>query len=149
MKNLLMTAMTNSIFEVLETMFFLALEFVEDPDQDSVRAIKTQPGKACCLSFSGDVSGSVCLMVPEDLLLEMTENFMGEDRDTLQAEHLEGTLSEIVNMVCGNALRNIDATTPFELGIPEIQPVSEFPETEPFTIIEASGLQMAFHIRLS
>ncbi len=139
-------AMKTSISEVMETMFFLPVEFVDEPALRQIKALKGKQGKACCLDFSGDCSGSVFLLVPRQLLLEMAENFMGEPAESLGDDLLDGTLTETVNMMAGNALRKVKAEKPFALGIPKLIPVADFPETEGTLIIKTTGPEMAVHI---
>jgi len=127
--------MKTSISEVMETMFFLPVEFGQTIVL-SRAGLDVQDTMACKLAFSGDISGQVILAAPESLVLEMAENFMGEPRDQLTREHLTGTLQEMLNMVCGNALRNTQASTPFELGIPEIINLSEIAQDDQFHIID-------------
>ncbi len=141
-------AMKTSISEVMETMFFLPVEFSEKPAEKEIKALKGMQNKACCLDFTGDCSGSVYLLVPKQLLLEMAENFMGEPGDSIQDDILEGTLTETVNMMAGNALRKVNAKVPFELSIPRLIPGSEFPETEGSMMIKTTGSQMAIHIAM-
>nr|NJM00933.1 chemotaxis protein CheX [Desulfobacula sp.] len=148
MMKTILTAMKTSISEVMETMFFLPVEFLENPSQKQIKALKGRRNKACCLDFSGEYSGSVFLLVPEPLLLEMAENFMGEAGESLGLELLEGTLTETVNMVAGNALRKVKAGIPFELSIPRLIPGPEFPETGETLIINTPGPEMAVHIAL-
>ncbi len=141
-------AMKTSISEVMETMFFLPVEFVETPAQKQIKALKGKEGKACRLDFSGDCSGSVFLLVPRQLLMEMAENFMGESGDSMGEILLDGTLTEAVNMMAGNALRKVKANVPFELSIPKLVPGTQFPETEGTLIIKTTGPEMAVHITL-
>ncbi len=144
----ILTAMKTSISEVMETMFFLPVEFVEEDSSRPIKALKGKQGKACRLDFSGDCSGSVFLLVPRQLLLEMAENFMGESGESMGEEILDGTLTEAVNMMAGNALRKVNAKIPFELSIPKLVPGTEFPETEGTLIIKTTGPEMAVHITL-
>ena len=144
----ILAAMKTSISEVMETMFFLPVEFSEDPPEREIKGLKGKQAKACNLDFSGDCAGSVYLLVPRGLLLQMAENFMGEPADALSEGLLEGTLTETVNMICGNALRKIKTGTPFQLGIPKLVPGSEFPETKGSLLIQTPGSQMAAHITL-
>ena len=144
----ILTAMKTSISEVMETMFFLPVEFLEKPAQKQIKALKGRQSRACCLDFSGDGSGSVYLLVPTPLLLEMAGNFMGEPGEFMGDELLDGTLMETVNMMTGNALRKVNAKIPFELGIPRLVPGSQFPETEGTLIIKTTGPEMAVHITL-
>ena len=141
-------AMKTSISEVMETMFFLPVEFSEDPSAKEIKGIKGKQNTACRLDFSGDRSGSVYLLVPRGLLSQMAENFMGEPAESLGDDLLNGTLTETVNMITGNALRKVKAEKPFSIGIPKLIPGSEFPETEGTLIINTLGPQMAVHITL-
>ena len=141
-------AMKTSISEVMGTMFFLPIEFSEEPPVKEIKGIKGKQNKACRIDFSGDRSGSVYLLVPTGLLSQMAENFMGEPAESLGEDLLDGTLTETVNMITGNALRKVKAEKPFQLGIPKPVPGSEFPETEGTLIINTPGPQMAIHITL-
>ena len=79
----------------------------------------------------------------------MTENFMGESRDQLTSEYLSGTLTEMLNMVCGNALSKTDSKVPFNLGIPEMMDRSEISGEEVFTILETTESKMAVLLKLN
>jgi len=146
MKTQLMKAMMTSISEVMETMFFLPVAFGQTAAL-SQAGLDAPDTMACRLSFSGDIGGHVILAAPESLVLEMAENFMGEPQDRLTQEHLTGTLKEMLNMVCGNALRSTPAETPFELGIPDIADLSEIAPDSRFHLIETDGatLGMLLH----
>jgi CheY-specific phosphatase CheX len=135
MKTQLMKTMTTSISEVMETMFFLPVEFGQTAVL-SRTGLDDKDILVCRLAFSGDICGHVILAAPEPLIREMAENFMGEPRDQLTQDHLTGTLMELLNMVCGNALRYTPANTPFELGIPEMIDPSEIAADSQFHIIE-------------
>ncbi|MCM2284085.1 MAG: chemotaxis protein CheX [Desulfobacula sp.] len=148
MMKTIMTAMKTSISEVMETMFFLPVEFVDEPALKQIKALKGKKGKACRLDFSGDCSGSVILLTPRQLLMEMAENFMGESGESMKEDLLDGTLAEAVNMMAGNALRKIKTKVPFELSIPKLVPGTEFPENEGTLIINTTGPEMAVHITL-
>ncbi len=147
MKNL-MTVMMTSISEVMETMFFLPVEFGEETNAISERMKQYKPDMACHLKFSGDVSGKITLLIPESLLGEMAENFMGTPKEELTSEHISGTLTEILNMVCGNALGKAESKVPFELGIPEIIDESKIADSLSFNIIQTPDAVMALNISL-
>ncbi len=141
MKTQLMTAILTSISEVMETMFFLPVEF--GPEIPIAKSGMDEKKLVCELAFNGDFSGNMILMAPETLVEQMAENFMGESLENLTPEHLDGTLTEMLNMVCGNALRKIEAKTPFELGIPKIIDGSKGFEKQVFTIVETTESKMA------
>ena len=138
MKTQLMKAMMTSISEVMETMFFLPVAFGQNAEL-SRAGLDAPDIMACRLSFSGDISGHVILAAPKTLVMEMAENFMGEPQDRLTRDHMTGTLKEMLNMVCGNALRNTPAQTPFELGIPDIADLSKIAPESRFHMIETDG----------
>ena len=70
------------------------------------------------------------------LAAEMAENFMGEDKNQLTQDHLTGTLTEMLNMVCGNALSQVKSKVPYKLGIPEQISFSDLNENIEYTSIE-------------
>jgi len=149
MMKILTTTMMTSTSEVMETMFYLPIEFKEEPVtliQGGMETLK--PHMACQLKFTGDVSGCVTLLIPKNLLAQMTEDFMGEPLENLEEEHLSGTLTEILNMICGNTLSKIGAKTPFELDIPKVIDESNIPESQLFNIIETTESLMAMNIRM-
>jgi CheY-specific phosphatase CheX len=130
----LMKAMMTSISEVMEIMFFIPVE----PGGESVlkeSGLSKGNLMLCQLTFSGDASGRLLLAADQELVAQMTENFMGEDSDSLSPEHLTGTLTETLNMTCGNALSKISSDVPFELGIPERIDLSAIDDEEIFSVI--------------
>jgi CheY-specific phosphatase CheX len=141
-----MTVMMTSISEVMETMFFLPVEFGEESKAINDRMKEYKPDMACQLKFSGDVSGKITLLIPESLLGEMAENFMGTPKEELTSEHISGTLTEILNMVCGNALGKVESKVPFELAIPEMIDESTISDSLLFNIIQTPDAAMALNI---
>ncbi|ACN16520.1 hypothetical protein HRM2_34450 [Desulforapulum autotrophicum HRM2] len=145
MKKRLMTAMKTSISEIMETMFFMPVEFGREVTLTQCKMDKKN-NLACRLAFTGDASGSLILMAPEILMAEMAGNFMGEPSENLSEDHISGTLTEMLNMVCGNALSKTDSKVPFELGIPRMMDTSEISENQVFTIIETTESKMAIAV---
>ncbi len=119
MKNL-MTLMKTSISEVLETMFYLPVEFRENLPPVITESIKKNIKTGCRLKVTGSLSATFQLFIPDQLLLDMTQNFMGEDPENCNEEYLNGTLKEALNMITGNALKGLETQTPPDLDIPEI-----------------------------
>jgi len=148
MMKTLTTAMMTSISEVMETMFYLPVEFGERPATLIQSGMDTLKPMACQLEFIGDFSGCFTLLIPKDLLVEMTESFMGESKENLGDEHLTGTLTETLNMIGGNALSQIDSKKPFGLNIPMVIDEPGIPKTQLFTIIETPQSMMAIHINM-
>ena len=120
MKEPLKSAMMTSISEVLETMFFMSLEIRDDEPWDNFFRLETGKNDACRITFRGPISGAIKVFMPQKLLKVVTENFLGQDQDSLEASHLQGTLKEIINMIAGNTFSTFDQKAVFELGIPEI-----------------------------
>ncbi len=147
MKKILMKAMMTSISEVMETMFFLPVEF-DGESTISECGLKKEKIFACRLIFNGDASGSLIIVAPKTLVAEMAENFMGEAKDRLTPEHISGTITEFCNIVCGNALSKTESKIPFELSIPELIDESEFSNEEIFNIVETTELKMAFSLKI-
>ncbi|MCD4720139.1 MAG: chemotaxis protein CheX [Desulfobacula sp.] len=148
MMKILMTAMKTSISEVMETMFYLPVEFGEEATLAQCGMDKNKPIMASRLKFTGDVSGSLCIFIPKNLIGEMAENFMGEAKGLLTDDHLSGTLTEMLNMVCGNELSKIDTKVPFELSIPKVIDESKIQEKEILTIVETFESNMAILLKI-
>ncbi len=147
MKKTLMKVMMTSISEVMETMFFLPVEF--EGESTFIECGLSKESKIVCqLLFTGDASGSLTILAPNSLVAEMAENFMGEAKGMLTEEHFSGTLTEMLNMVCGNALSKTESKVPFELGIPEVIDESEIEENEKVTIIETTVSKMAVLLKI-
>ena len=146
MKTTLMTQVTNSIFEVMETMFFMTME---EADPSLSRLPPRAEMVSAAISFCGEFSGTIYLEIPLPLLKSMTEDFMGQALETLSREYIEGTLKEALNMVAGNALTLVDATVYMGLGIPEIVPgpgPSDIDET--VTLTTGQDIVLA-HVKLN
>ncbi len=112
--------MTTSISEVLETMFYMALEFEEFEDIQNCNLNNEGELSICKLDFTGNLTGHFIIFVPEDLLTSMTADFMGEDKDDITKDFTDGTIKEIVNMVGGNMFAALNNEAEFRLGIPEM-----------------------------
>ncbi|MCG8550675.1 MAG: chemotaxis protein CheX [Desulfobacterales bacterium] len=142
MKKVLMTAMTNSISEVMETMFFMPVEIgPETTLSDSGIDLKT--ALACRLKFTGDICGNIDVISPPPLVAELASNFLGENQSDLTWEQQFGTFSEMLNMVCGNALKKVKCREPYKLGIPEKITGSDLNSAAECTLIETMDSNMA------
>lgn len=147
MKMQLMRQVTRSIFEVMETMFFLTLEEQAGNGQVNPPAGKGVL-KTSAITFSGAFSGTIFLSIPCPLLKNMTENFLGQDIDTLTDAHVDGTLKEALNMIAGSALTRVDNTAYMGLGIPEIVPPAPEEVDETVILNSAEDILIA-HVRLN
>lgn len=118
MKTALKKAMMVSISEVLETMFFMSLEFDKQATLESCGIIDEGRSVVCHLGFKGVFSGYFLLFIPDNILREMTESFMGQDKETITRQHNEGTIKEMLNMMAGSTFSIYDKQAEFQLDIP-------------------------------
>lgn len=116
----LKAVMMASISEVLETMFYMPLEFDDYGETYQLGRFDTPDLRICKLEFSGKLSGHFIMAIPESLLFSMASDFMGEDRESITRLHSDGILKEALNMVAGHMFSNMDKKTEYNLGIPEM-----------------------------
>jgi CheY-specific phosphatase CheX len=119
-KNHLLEAMKISISEVLETMFFLPIDRTEVVEIDAFHSALNENLELVEVEFSGIFSGSVLLLIPDDLALFLTASFLGSIEEKVLPTHIAETKKEIVNMIAGNTLANFNDKVVFDLGIPNI-----------------------------
>ena len=120
MKTMMTRQMTDSIFEVMETMFYMTVEEDSRVVKNVFNLFDKDDVTICRIAFSGNFSGTLYLLVSSGVLTEMTDSFMGEDLEKISDEHRDGTLKEALNMIAGNALTKIDKQSYMGLGIPEL-----------------------------
>jgi len=127
MKNKDMTmAMKNSISDVLETMFFLSLDFSNDLYLLELWDTGKDPIIAAKLSFSGPLSGYAVFCIPKKSALSITADFMGKDEQEISDDQIDGTVKEIINMIIGNTFSLYDPEAVFDLGVPELVGFHDF-----------------------
>jgi len=143
-----MRQVTSSIFEVMETMFFLTLEEETGNGAADLSAVRGEL-KTSAITFSGAFSGTIFLSIPCPLLKNMTEDFLGQDIDTLTDEHVDGTLKEALNMIAGSALTRVDNTAYMGLGIPEIIPAPAPEDVDQTVILNSAEDILIAHVKLN
>ncbi len=121
-KQALTTAMTASISEVLESMFFLPIDLVADTAVDTAAA-DGDPTVAARVDFSGPSTGCFLLRVPGELARTVASDFLGVDIAAVARDDIEGTIREMLNMLAGNTLSRYDPDTVFDLGVPATMPI--------------------------
>jgi chemotaxis protein CheY-P-specific phosphatase CheC len=127
MKNdVLTTAMKDSISSVLETMFFLSLDYPDDVDIHELWSTVKDPIIAAKLSFSGPLSGYAVFCIPKKLALSITANFLGKDEEDISDDQINGAVKEIINMIIGNTFSMYDPDVVFDLGVPELVAFNDF-----------------------
>jgi len=120
------TAMKNSISDVLETMFFLSLDFSNDIDLLELWDTGKDPIIAAKLSFSGPLSGYAVFCIPKKSALSITADFMGKDEQEISDDQIHGTVKEIINIIIGNTFSMYDPDVVFDLGVPELVGFHDF-----------------------
>ncbi|OQY11368.1 MAG: hypothetical protein B6I31_05065 [Desulfobacteraceae bacterium 4572_19] len=118
-------AMITSISEVLETMFFMATEVIEDITISESGLVDIKKLLGVKLEFSGKISGDFILLIPSDLAEQLASSLIGANISSLTSEHVQGSIKELMNMIAGNTFSYLDSDAQFKLGIPEIVKASK------------------------
>jgi hypothetical protein len=119
MQDTMKTAMSTSIGDVLETMFFMSTEISEEETPaDYFRSLKDRAFGGQ-IDFRGPSSGRFLILIPETALYAMTESFLALERDKIEERHLGGMIKEVLNMVAGNTFSTYNPDHVYELGIPK------------------------------
>ena len=107
-----------SFCNVLETMAFMFSEVIDKNDitdypKDVIQAE---------MNFSGYKSGSLKLLVPIEMCLEISANTLGKDFDeALRMVKASDAVKELLNITCGKFLTELYGTEPvFDLTPPEV-----------------------------
>jgi len=110
-------AVETTFMEVVEKLTFMFGEHAEKADV----APGTEPWAEARMAFSGDVTGSLAVIVPQQLQPEIASNILGLDSDMLDsAEVLDDALREMLNVVCGHVIRTLAGPgCTFDLVTPE------------------------------
>lgn len=142
--------MTEQMREAVEATFVDVVEkltfmFGERCDMADV-AVGTEPWAEARMSFSGDVVGSLSVIVPQDLLPEIAANILGLDSDLMsRPEVLDDALREMLNVLCGHVIRAIAGPScSFDLVTPDnlilegeaLEAVMDDPDTTAYLLDE-------------
>lgn len=151
-KKALTTSMKNSISDVLETMFFLPLDFTESLSTAELWNETEDQMMAARLDFDGTCSGYCVFYIPRRLAVSITADFMGKDEEDVSDDQVSGTVTEITNMITGNTFSLYDTESVVNLGVPELVSFSDYqkglPETsgEFFIVIETLEDRLAYQM---
>ena len=108
--------MKDAISEVLETMFFV---FVDFDDGLAVRQLGECESQ---ISLSGgEGSVDISLMASQEFARMISANLLGVEENEVTSDDLEDTMKEFANMVGGNFKVRIDSSNQWELGIPHFR----------------------------
>ncbi|MDY7030465.1 MAG: chemotaxis protein CheX [Thermodesulfobacteriota bacterium] len=129
-KQTLITAMKNSISSVLETMFFLPLDFSDTDDRVEVWSRDQRGVVISKMNFHGPFKGHFIFLLPEELAMSLAASFMGKDDESISQDHVIETAKEIINMIAGNTFSNYDDQAVFHLDIPQLIHFNEVYEAD-------------------
>ena len=95
-----------------------------DPEKEGIylkEGDKTTYDVSSVIGLAGDVIGSVVLSFPEELVLLMVENFVGESKETLDDEATDA-VGEFVNIIAGNTKKYFveKENLRFKISIPSV-----------------------------
>jgi len=101
-------------------MFFLPIDYTEAAKIEDLWPADQAGMLTARLDFKGPLTGHCLLFMPEQLAVDITADFLGEDPESLSDEQSHGTVNEIINMIVGNAFSLLDPQAVFDLGIPSL-----------------------------
>lgn len=151
-KTTLTSAMKNSISNVLETMFFLPVDFDDSVSKEKLWDMDNDKVIAAKLNFSGPLNGYTIFYIPEKLAKSLTADFMGKEEKNISGDQAKGTVKEMANMITGNTFSLYDSETVFNLGIPKMLDSDKFyedsngSEEHIFIAIETPENNLAFQM---
>lgn len=119
-KQKLLQAVKISISEVLETMFFLPIDYTDMVEEIVFNGTVSDDMELAEISFSGMFSGTFLLVIPDDLALFLTASFLGGIEEKVLPVHISETKKEMANMIAGNTFTHFNDQVEFDLGLPKI-----------------------------
>jgi len=125
MSGSMMKNMKPAISNVLETMFFQPVQFIEKNCTLGEWFSKDQPLIGATLSFTGPVAGSYYFIIPTKMANKITANFLGFREEEISEAQERDTVKEALNMIGGHMLSLFDGRDVFQLGIPELIPEND------------------------
>lgn len=104
----------------------LAFMFGEELDRDEVESNSDTFIKAS-MSFSGNVSGDIEIIVPSELAQKLACNILGLDDDVIQEQvSYADALKELLNTICGRMLTSLfGEEAVFDLHVPVTTELNE------------------------
>ena len=126
MKQNMTTNLKQAISNVLELMFFVSVQIMEDEKPSNGNSFNGQACIGANLAFTGPLSGTYYLLMPQEMAREITANFLGLDEDEVSGDQEQDTVKEALNMIGGHMLSLTDAPDNFQLGIDHLRQVQVF-----------------------
>lgn len=120
-------AVTRAVGEVMEAMFFEAVE----PALSGLCMEGCNPVTAH-LRFWDAVEGEFMLAVPLETAVSLAGNFMALDPGEVDRSHAEATICELANIICGSALSRLEPSSALRLSSPEVTRYSCVPTENVF-----------------
>ena len=121
-----MSAMKISISDVLETMFFLPVDFDDSVSIEESWDLDEEKIIAAKLNFDGPLNGHCIFYVPEKLAASITADFMGKEKEDISGSQVKETVKEMTNMITGNTFSLYDPESVFNLSVPELVDIDGF-----------------------
>ena len=135
--------MTCAAREVLETMFFTEVLGPASPD-----GIGATGQMITEMTFHGSPSGLFQMALRRSTARSIAATFLGEEEADLSADQIESVSCELLNMIAGAALSNIEREVTFVLSEPRvIEPTAVFPREQAIQCsleLETGFLSIAF-----
>jgi hypothetical protein len=108
--------MKDAISEVLETMFFVMVEFEGDASQEPSYSYQSR----IRLLDEAKSPIDIVLRVTEGFARTITANLLGKNEPEVETVDIEDTLKETTNMVSGNYIGRI-SNSKWRIGIPGLE----------------------------
>ncbi len=136
--------------QTLENLAFLFAESIETEEVDLI----SENCQEVRMSFSGEFSGNIYMVVQDDFCSELAANILGISDEEEDAFNLGiDSLKEVLNVVCGRILTEIAGTKPlFNLSVPEVNKINtddiniflDYPETVAFLVDDMYPVMLRF-----
>ena len=119
-KEIIMEMMKQAISDVLETMFFQPVQISSKNGTLQEWFSDKQSLLGATLTFSGPFAGSIYIVIPVNLVKEITANFLGIEKEEVNENQKKDTIKEALNIIGGHMFSLFDKEGAISLGIPEL-----------------------------
>lgn len=118
-RDTMMKTMREAISNVLDTMFFQPVQFVDSKCTLQEWFSDKQSLVGATLNFINSSEGSFYLLLPVEIVKGVTANFLGLLEEEINEKQKKDTIKEALSMIGGHMLSLLDSKGDFRLGIPE------------------------------